>query len=306
MSEQTNTTPEAAAPAAAPVTTSQTETLLAPKTEAAPAPATTETAAPTVNGDEVHGWMKDMPDDLKGNASLKRYTDIQSLAKAYINSEKMIGKDKVVLPDQHATDEDWQNFFQKVGLPESVDKYEVKGPKDAKYVEAEAIAELKPLAHKLGILPKQLEGILNWYEERSGKVIGTHTQAEQAKLAGGVADLKKEWGQAFDTKLSWAARLMDENAIDGLEELRNNPQFGSNPVLLKFLAKVGEGLYKEDTIRNGEHGGRFILSPAEAQERINAITGDSAHPYFNPEHPNHSKAVDEVKKLYDTAHYSGS
>lgn len=300
---QTAQTPPPAAPEQTQQqTTTSVESLLKPTQETRPASQETQ----TVNGEvNIKEWMKDFPDDLKGHQSLSRYNDIQSLAKAYINAEKAIGKDKIVIPDQHATEEDWNKFYQKIGLPESPEKYDVK-LKDAKFVDEAGLSELKPLAHKLGILPKQLEGILSWYEQRVGGQLEQVNQTSQAELAQQVDSLKKEWGQSFDTRVSWAKRLLDENKIEGIDELRNDPKFGSNPVVLKLLAKIGEQFYKEDTIRSGDGSGRFVLSPAEAQSRIDSIMGDTNHPYYNSEHPNHKTAVEEVQSLFDIVHYKPS
>lgn len=260
--------------------------------------------APTVNGQQVASWKDSLPEDLRNDPGLAPINDISSLAKSFVNAQKMIGKDKVILPDQHASEEDWTRFFQKVGLPETLDKYNVNLPKDTKYVDPETLNELKPLALKLGVLPKQLEGILGWYEQHSGKLMGqTEEQAFQQR-AQKVEGLKKEWGEAFETKLSWVNRLLDENNIEGLDELRNDPNIGTNPAFIKFLAKVGEGLYKEDTIKGAGDNARFVLTPGEATERIGAIQGNPDHPYHNSNHANHDAAVKEMEGLFNAAYRS--
>lgn len=254
----------------------------------------------SVNGEVVTSWRDSLPDDLKNDPGLSTVTDVNALAKMYINSQKLIGKDKVVIPDKHATEDDWNNFYKKIGLPESLDKYEVKGPKDSKYVGAEALSELKPLAHKLGIMPKQLEGILEWYEGRSGKLMSSLDDAKKQDIAKGVASLKQEFGQAFETKLNYATRLIEENEVDGIGALMQDPSFGNNPVLVKLLSKIGEKLYKESDLREGDSG-KFKHSPSEAQEKINLIQGNFEHPYHNSEHPNHENAVKEMQSLFEQA-----
>jgi hypothetical protein len=263
----------------------------------APAPKTGE---PTVNGTVTNTWRDTLPDDLKNDPGLSTVADVSSLAKMYVNSQKLIGKDKVVIPDQHATEDDWQAFYKKVGLPDAPDKYDVKGPKDAKYVEEAAIAELKPLAHKLGIMPKQLEGILEWYEGRAGSQMGELHKAEIEKGQANVNALKKEFGNAFDTKLAWAAKVLQEHEVDGVAELMRDPKYGNNPVLTKLLSKIGEKLYKEHDLKEGGTG-KFLLSPQEANEKFNSILMNNDHPYHNADHPNHKAAVDEMKALSEAA-----
>lgn len=318
MDTATTTTTTAAPAPVAPPTAAQTApttqaappatssaSLLAP--DAAPTPIPGESTDPTVNGaPQVKDWMKDFPDDLKGEASLSLFNDVQSLAKSFVHAQKTIGKDKVVLPDQHASEEDWNKFYQKVGLPETVENYKVELPKDSKYLSEEAITELKSHAHKLGVLPKQLSGILGWYEKRAEAISTQLAEGDKTKVAENINSLKQEWGESFSTRIAWAKRLMDENKVEGLDEYRNDMKYGSNPTLIKLLSKIGENLYKEDTIRGGGDNARFVMTPAQAQERINTIMSDGNHPYFNPEHANNKTAIEEVKSLYEIAHYKPS
>lgn len=263
----------------------------------------TVVANPTVNGSEgsEKSWRDTLPEDLRNDPGLSTVSDVGALAKMYVNSQKLIGKDKVVIPDQHATDDDWNAFYKKVGLPESPDKYDVKGPQNAKWVEAEAIAELKPLAHKLGIMPKQLEGILEWYEGRADKQMGSLTEQEKLASKQHVENLKKEFGNAFETKLSYATRVLEEHNVPGIEDLMADPKFGNNPVLTKLLVNLGEKLYKEADLKDGG-GGKFALSPSEAQEKFSSILMNNDHPYHNADHPGHESAVKEMEQLSQAIH----
>ena len=45
------------------------------------------------------------------------------LAKSYINATQMIGKDKVAVPNKNSTEDQWNEVYDKLGRPESADKY---------------------------------------------------------------------------------------------------------------------------------------------------------------------------------------
>ncbi len=113
---------------------------------------TTETPPPKF-------WEAFQTPELKDNASVKKFNDVESLAKSYVNLEKTFGKDKITVPDQHATDEDWRGVFSKLGLPENPDKYELK----ADGLDPEFIKEFKKTAHESGMLPRQVQKAVDWY-----------------------------------------------------------------------------------------------------------------------------------------------
>ena len=49
----------------------------------------TATEAPAAEA----SWRDSLPEELKTNASLEKFSDVSTLAKSYINAESMIGKD---------------------------------------------------------------------------------------------------------------------------------------------------------------------------------------------------------------------
>ena len=284
---------DAPAPAPAPAAP-----LLTGDAPAAPAPAAPAPAAPT-NSYPKEDWRHTLPDDIREDASFKTLNDLPSLAKSYLSTKKMVGADKITLPNKHWTKEEWNAFHDRLGRP-AVDKYNVNLPKEAKFVSQEWVKELVPIAHEAGLRPEQLEPLLNFYES---KVATTQTSVEAEKKAAREADLaelKKEWGQSFDKELSYVRQLVKENADLKEVEYLEKSGLTNDPKLARFLNKIGRTLYKEDSVVQGAATG--TSTPAEAQSQINAIMMDSDHAYNNPNHPNHKNAVDEVQKLFKQLH----
>jgi len=75
---------------------------------------------------QIENWKDSLPDDLKGEKALESIQDIPGLVKSYVHAQKMIGSDKIPVPNKYATDEDWQAVYSKLGRPESPDAYEFK------------------------------------------------------------------------------------------------------------------------------------------------------------------------------------
>lgn len=284
--------PAGNAPAPAPTTALATPI---PEAPAAKAPEGPSNSYPATD------WRHTLPDDVREEASLKLMQDVPSLAKSYLHAQKMVGANKVPLPGKHATEDDIQRFYDQIGRP-ALDKYEVKAPKDAKFVDDGFLKELIPIAHKSGVLPAQLEKILSWYEEKAGASATAHKAQVEVQTKEQLGGLQKEWGKAYDQKLGYAKHLLKEKGDPTLMNWLEQTGAGNSPEVIKFLAKLGEDLYKEDNIVNGVPAGKNLYSPSEAMKQANNIMADAAHPYNNPAHPNHAAAVREVSDLFQMAY----
>ena len=57
--------------------------------------------------EQIQNWKDSLPEELKAEKALESIQDIPGLAKSYIHAQKMIGSDKIPVPNKFATDEDW-------------------------------------------------------------------------------------------------------------------------------------------------------------------------------------------------------
>lgn len=241
-------------------------------------------------------WKDYLPDDLKSHASLEVVKDVPTLVKNYINAQKMIGADKIAIPGQHSSKEDWKNVFSKLGLPEKIEDYKVEVPKDSK-VDKEFVDGLIKAAHENNILPAQAKGLLDWFMKADEAAYAKEVEANKTKIKEGIINLQNEWGDAYNVNISRAKAALREFADKEVSESIQKTNLGSNPAIIKLLAKVGETL-SEDKIK-GEGGGGFgALSPAQAQAELDSITKNLKHAYYDAAHSEHSAAKKRVRELY--------
>lgn len=259
------------------------------------APIAEQTAQPAVSVVIPENWKEALPEDLKADPSLSSIMDIQSLAKSYVHGQKMIGRDKIVIPDKFATEEDWSKVYQKLGVPESVDKYEFKVPEG---MDDDFIKGFKELAVKNGILPKQADKLFEFYNSHVDKVISTNEAESKRIFEESVNGLKKEWGQGYERKLQAASGLFNQIADEESKKVFNESGLGNNPVVIKMFAKLAEQM-GEDKFVNANNLGSLGLTPSEAQAKINEIYGNKDHPYYNKSHPSHRDALNEMTKLFE-------
>ena len=115
---------------------------------------TTATPEPTTTT-EV-SWRDSLPDDLKTNESLGKFSDVSTLAKSYINAEQMIGKDKMVVPSANTTEDEWNDIYDKLGRPSAPNAYELKAELgEGEQIDEQLMSSFKETAHKHGLSPAQ-------------------------------------------------------------------------------------------------------------------------------------------------------
>ena len=71
-------------------------------------------------------WKETISEEFRNDPNISKFTEIDALAKSYINATRMIGQDKVAVPNENSTDDQWNEVYGKLGRPESPDKYKLE------------------------------------------------------------------------------------------------------------------------------------------------------------------------------------
>ena len=241
-------------------------------------------------------WRDSLSDDIRGDASLENINDINSLAKGYVHAQRMVGADKIALPGKYATEDDWQQVYTKLGRPDSPENYELnynlpEGDDGAN------LNQFKEVSHKLGLLPNQAQGILEFYNEMNQSVVQQGEIALNDNKETVVQGLRKEFGQAADSKLQLAERVAKQFASQEIFEtkLADGSQLGNHPDMIRAFIKIGEAI-SEDKLNGAPQ--EMVMTPDEAQKEIGKLMEENS-PYWQKNHPNHQRAVDEVARLME-------
>ena len=235
-----------------------------------------------------------IPDEYREEKSLENINSIDDLVKSYLHAQKLVGTNKIPVPNKHSTDEDWNEVFKRLGAPDSPEgyKYNLKDQE----LDGQQISEFNKEAHKLGLLPKQAEGLIKFYNEMNGNIAASQEeQAAQAQLNTEV-ELKKEFGPQFGKRLDQAKKLaIGTLGQDFLENtyLKDGSRLGDNLSVIKAFSNLADKL-SEDEIIKGD--GADYMTAKEIEKDIADLTQEGS-PYWNKTHPNHQKNVAEVLKL---------
>ena len=239
--------------------------------------------------------FKDLiPENFKEEKSLENFNNMEDFVKSYLHAQKLVGSDKIPVPNKHATDEDWNEVFKKLGAPSNPEdyKYDLKDQE----MDTEQLQQFNQTAHRLGLLPKQAEGLIKFYNEMNTNMAASQEDAAaQAQLAT-ETELKKEYGPQFAKRLDQAKRLaVNSLGQDFLENtyLKDGSRLGDNLKVIKAFSDLADKL-SEDPIIQGD--GSSYMTARDIEKEITELTQEGSA-YWDKGHVNHQKSVDEVLKL---------
>ena len=276
--EKTETSTE---PTATPSNVAKSDTPVSPTTETQPVAKT---------------WKEAISEEFRNDPNIEKFTEIDALAKSYINATQMIGKDKVAVPNKNSTDDQWNEVYDKLGRPESAEKYSLNAKSEVVPIDDNAIKQFAENAHQLGLNNKQAQGILEFYKNNM------EGMAQQAKVdtetaqAQSTQQLRQEWGREFDTNIKKAGALAKANMNPEIldMQLKDGMRLGDHPEIIKGFAKIA-GMMSEDKIVSTES--ENVSSNTDVETEISDIMNNKDGPYWNKSHPDHDKMVQQVYTL---------
>jgi len=243
-----------------------------------------------------------IPESYKEEKSLQNFSNMDDFVKSYLHSQKLVGADKIPVPNKLATDEDWNAVYERLGRPETPDGYKYELPKETK-LEEKTLKAFSEEAHKLGLLPKQAQGIINYYNSLAEQTEQAATVNEEAARAEAEVELRKEYGPAYDLKIAQARNLATNTF--GSDFLRNTKLadgsvLGNHPQVVRAFADLASKM-SEDSIVQGE--ATSAMTVKEIDSEIESLTQPGSA-YWDKTHVNHRKAVGEVQRLYELKNQS--
>jgi len=296
-----------------------------PNAPAAPATPTTpasEPAAPAAPpAPAVEDWRAELPEEVRSHALVTEAKDVAALARQAIDLQAYQGS-SIRIPSEHASAEDQQAFREKLrqhvpnlieadltdteaqrelqrrmGLPEEAAGYvrpEFELPEGVD-LDYSMLDTFQPLAHEAGLTQGQFNTIV---EKFTAANVEAATAARQQHIQGMEA-LHKEWGYAFDSKMSAAKVGAKVFADAGLEVFAGDDLTVMGASTLRALAEVGSRLGGEGSSLEKDPGGAATthITPAEAKRQRQEMLSNTEHPMWDRSHPAHDTALAEYRKL---------
>lgn len=209
----------------------------------------------------------DLPGDTREWLKKREVKDPLAAAKLAHDQAKLLGN-AIRVPGKNATEEERNEFLNKLGRPAEAGGYEFKVPKDLPEempYDAERAGRFRDAAHKMGLSQEQAAGLHDWFaSEMLGefKTSGEKQMAQAVERAKAETDkLVKLWGpldgQTARANLELADRFINlAGGPAALAEMQRAGFIGPNKEILSeplavMFAKAGQAIFSEDSILKG-------------------------------------------------------
>tara|TARA_R100001443_G_scaffold110762_2_gene122918 strand:- start:2 stop:889 length:888 start_codon:yes stop_codon:yes gene_type:complete len=203
--------------------------------------------APAIEGSSVEttasSWTEGIEDEKVRNLA-GRYTTPAAMANALYEANRELSQ-RVKMPGEDASDEDRAKFNKQMGVPESVDDYEIAPPEG---IDAEAFASEEYQApiksiiadmHAAGASQGVVNAMLSKYFELEMAGAAERNRVDTEHMQKAEADLRKEWGASYDENVAFANDYLSRSPDLIKLELRDGSLLGSHPAFVRQMAEVG-------------------------------------------------------------------
>jgi len=245
-----------------------------------PVAVTAEPEAPTMfdtEGNFTENWTHLLTDTaLHDNPTLKASKTIESLASQTVNAQKLVGADKIAVPNEASTELEWETFHKAGGRPETAADYNFTKPEelpDENYSQ-EYVSGLQDLLFAFGASKKLADALIKYDTEFKVKHLATVTQDEKLAMTGLQDGLIADWGNAFEQKKHDGNVAINKGVEGETPEFKARvvEKYGSDPDLTRLLANLGK-VYREAGIITATS----IPTTSDTQEEIDNITASNVY-----------------------------
>jgi hypothetical protein len=242
-------------------------------------------------------------DAFKENAALRNTKGFEDLVTQFTNAQSLIGQDRLPMPKDDWTEEQWAAHYDRLGRPESPDKYELpesfeplKDILDKDFLN-ETLADM----HKQGFTPKQAQLALDRYAQWFSKASADSEAVKEAAFNEAEASLKKEFGDKYDMNVQMGENLLNEFFDADTVKWLGESGLGNNPGFIKGMFKIAETFGDDSAV--GESLTRNLSPVNAAKQSIAELKADDAFRkrLFDESHPGHKEAVQKWQDLHKKA-----
>lgn len=263
------------------------------------------------DGSLKEGWKSGVDESIRHELSLDTFKTVPEAIKQLVNAQKMIGKDKVVIPNEKSTQAEIDYFYNAIGRPQTPDGYKYEVPNDVDIVDMSKEA-MKPVfddLHKAGATQKVVDAALGHFH----KYITDLQNSVQAELdqqfEEAEAAIKAQAGDAFKEHQHLANLLITENSPTKEFEKNLVEAINDNslrPYLFSFLAGIQKKYFGTHGGVPANDGNGIDGTPAGLEARameLQATPGYIDGSLKNSNPAQYNNLTKQIKTLYDRIEY---
>lgn len=258
----------------------------------------------SLQGDNWHNFLNEH-ETFKDSDVAKNTKSPYDAIEQLINANKLIGTDRLPQPKEDWTEDQWNDFYAKLGRPEAADKYKYENAPEIEGFELseDFMKDANEALFKAGLTPSQHTAVMDTFFNWLKNATDSSTQAATLSREQTEEALKKQYGaDKWEGKVAEAnaviAQLGDQEFAKYLEE----SGLGNHPSMIKFMMNVAEQFSDDSAI--GESIKSNLSGENQAKKRITELKADEnfQKKLFNESAVGHKEAVAEWHDLHKKAY----
>ena len=249
-------------------------------------------------------WRESLPVDIRENPTLASIDSVDALALEHINVQKLIGAEKIALPQDDWNDAQRDAFHTKMGRPASAVDYDLSGvtvPEDFQIDDGFQTRMVDKL-HSLGAPQSLVAGIVQAvYDDQAAQIQEMNSDIRNSSESG-IKELRNEWGKSYDAQVDLAQRAFRAAAGENFDDiagmrLADGTEFGNSPVFIKLFNFFGTKMAEHGLV--GGKTTNAIMTPEAASGERNKLMADQGFldAYLDSSHLEHAAAVKRIADL---------
>ena len=254
-----------------------------PAVAATPEPVVDTPTMFDAEGNFTENWTHLLSDEsLHDNKTLKASRNVESLASQTVSAQKMVGANKIAIPNEASTELEWDEWHKAGGRPETAEDYAFAKPEEfpEEHYNPEQAKAAQELMHKLGLSKNQAEQLFafnNQYAIARLAVIEQDSKLAMTQLQDGLV---ADWGNAYEQKKHLGNKAIEEGVSgDAAFKERIIEKFGNDPDFVRFAANLGGKFAESGSIQIDT-----VPTPGDIQTTID---DEIAKPVYGSEYAKH-------------------
>lgn len=233
---------------------------------------------------------------LKTSPTIQKFKNAEDLAEGYVGLEKRLGVDpnrQLILPADPKDEAAMKAVWTKLGLPEAADKYGIELDGTPSDNDKAFLGRFLEEAHKANMPADFAKASVGfWIKEMTAAREAAET-AQAAARAEALASLKKEWGEAFESRSKEVGALLNKYGGAELAKLLDGDAIGNHPHMAIALGKIIEAMAEPagGGVVPGEVKIGGVLTPSQAKAAISQLETNPA--LRDAHHPQHKAVVEQ-------------
>lgn len=202
--------------------------------------------------EQTESWRAKLPDDLKENEDLARFDNPGDLGREYLGL-KGKAENSTQIPSEDADEEEWAEFYRKIGRPESAEGYGLIRPDNLpEYIPYDDGMEqsFRQAALTLNLSDAQAKGLFEWYHENVRDAHSAVQEEREQQYAEAEKSLKQELGQKYGESLELARRAVRTFGGEEMAALLEESGLGNHPAVFRTFFNIAKAV-ADDTLVSG-------------------------------------------------------